>query len=163
MQSETNTQMIHVPPKPTCDRVSIFATNACKDLWNNYEQAAQERAQQELQIYVNRQKELASTQATAPLQQQIADLNKLATDQQNQIRKLTADQQSQIKTLNEQIQTQMIAASQSKLAAHDEGLRQGVGIGLGATLVLFGLVYGIRKLTRNFIVSKREQVKTASA
>ena len=163
MQSEAAVQMIHVPPRPTCDRVSIFATSACKDLWNNYEQASQERAQQELQIYINRQKELASTQATAPLQQQIADLNNLTADQQGQIRKLTADQQSQIKTLNEQIQTQMTVASQSKLAAHDEGLRQGVGIGVGATLLLFGLVYGIRKLTRNFTVSKREQAKAASA
>jgi flagellar biosynthesis chaperone FliJ len=42
---------------------------------------------------VNRQKELASQQATAPLQQQIADLNKLISDQQAQIAKLQQQMQ----------------------------------------------------------------------
>ena len=63
-------------------------TGSCADLCNAYNQALQQRQREELQLYVNRQKELASSQATAPLQQQIADLNKLVTDQQEQIKKL---------------------------------------------------------------------------
>jgi len=64
-----------VPPKPTCHL--FFSTGPCADMWRNYNQALAQRQREELQLYVNRQKALASSNATAPLQQQIADLNKL--------------------------------------------------------------------------------------
>ena len=61
-------------------------------------------------------KELASQQATAPLQQQIADLNKLISDQQAQIAKL-----------QQQMQADSTAATQARDAAHSAGLRDGAG------------------------------------
>src|SRR5882672_4897685 len=79
-------QLTVVPPKPTCTH--IFQTGSCADLWTNYNQAVARRQQEEIQLYVNRQKELASQAATAPLQQQIADLTILTGGQQGQIRKL---------------------------------------------------------------------------
>jgi hypothetical protein len=108
-----------------------------------------------LQLYVNRQKELASSQATAPLQQQIADLNKLVTDQQAQIKKLQDQMQSDSATAQQQIQ---IASATARTA----GLEQGAGIGMGSALLLFGLVFGIRKLTRSFTVTKKPQARAAS-
>jgi hypothetical protein len=71
-------QLTEVPPKPTC--TLLFQTGSCADLWRNYNQAFARRQQEELQLYVNRQKELASQAATAPLQQQIADLTTLTAD-----------------------------------------------------------------------------------
>ena len=115
-------------------------------------QASQQRAREELQLYVNRQKELASSQATAPLQQQIAELNKLTTEQQGQIKKL-----------HEQMQTDATSALQAKSAAHNEGVQQGAGIGVAATLILFGLVHTVRKLTNSFTVTKKTQTRAASA
>ena len=79
MQPEIPAQLTNVPPKPTCQpaALSIFGGGPdCQDRWNAYNQAVQQRAREELQLYVNRQKDVASAQATAPLQQQIADLNK---------------------------------------------------------------------------------------
>src|SRR5437016_3333785 len=73
-------QLTEVPPKPTC--TLLFQTGSCADLWRNYNQAAARRQQEEIQLYVNRQKELASQAATAPLQQQIADLTILTGGQQ---------------------------------------------------------------------------------
>jgi hypothetical protein len=35
---------------------------------------------------------------------------------------------------------------QAETAAHTEGLQQGAGIGMGASLLLFGLIFGIRRL-----------------
>ena len=134
-------QLTHVPPRPTCNP-SAFSGADCQDRWHLYNQAAH--------------------QATAPLQQQIEDLNKLA-----------ADQQAQIKTLSDQTQADSIAALQAKfdnatavqakIAAHTEGLQQGAGIGVVATLVLFGLIFGIRRLTRNFMCTKKPQARAASA
>jgi hypothetical protein len=101
---------------------------------------------------VNRQSELASTQATAPLQQQIADLTKLTTDEQ-----------AQIKTLQEQMQADSAAALQAKADAHTAGLEMGAGIGAGAMLLLVGIIFGIRKMTQGFTVTKKEQARAASA
>jgi len=142
MQSEIPVQLTVVPPKPTCNPASIFTGTDCQDRINLYNQAVEQRRQQELQLYVNRQKELAS----APLQQQIASLNKL-----------TADQQAQIKNLQSQIQTQTVAS----IAARNQGLQQGVGMGVGATLVLFALIFGIRRLMKNFTVTKKPQAPQA--
>jgi hypothetical protein len=94
-----------------------------------------------------------------PLQQQISDLNKLVTDQQ-----------AQIKKLNDQIQTDATAALQQKaddasttLQAKKTALEQGAGVGAGATLVLLGLIFGIKRFTSNFTVTKKPQAKAASA
>src|SRR6266496_180735 len=146
-----------VPPKPTCHL--FFSTGPCADMWRNYNQALAQRQREELQLYVNRQKAVASSNATAPLQQQIADLNKL-----------TADQQAQIKKLNDQIQSDANAAIQTQTAdsaavlkatsdAHTQGLEQGTGVGAGAMLLLVGVIYGIRRLT----VTKKPQTRAASA
>ena len=143
-------QLTVVPPKPTC--TLLFKTGSCADLWTNYNQAVARRQQEEIQLYVNRQKELASEAATAPLQQQIADLNKLVSDQQ-----------TQIKQLHEQMQANATAALQAKSAAHTEGLGQGTSIGVGASLVLFGLIYAIRRAMGNYKVTKKPQARAASA
>jgi hypothetical protein len=132
-------------------------------LWRNYNQAVQQRTREELQLYVNRQKELASSQATAPLQEQITDLNKLATDQQAQIKKLSDQIQSDSATALQAKADYATAALQAKTAAHTEGLQQGAEIGVGATLLLFGLIFGIKRLTRSFTVTKKPQARAASA
>ena len=62
-------QLTQVPPKPTCHL--LFKTGPCADMWAAYNQAVQQRTREELQLYVSRQKDIASAQATAPLQQQI--------------------------------------------------------------------------------------------
>ena len=139
------TQVTQVPPKPTC--TLIFTTGACADLWKAYNQAVQQRQQEELQLYVNRQKEIASTEAAAPLQQQIAALKKLSDDEQQQITKL-----------NEHIQADAAADIQDKAAARHDGMEYGIGIGAGLALVLFGLIYGIKHLTLNYSVTKKESV-----
>jgi len=150
MQSEAPVQLTQVPPKPTCNPNNIFNGAICEDSIRAYNQAVAQRREEELQLYVNRQKQLASEQATAPLQQQIAGLNKL-----------TADQQAEIKRLHEQMQADLNASLQAKSAAHHEGLQYGLGIGLGATLVLFALIFGIRRLIKNFTV--KPQARGASA
>jgi hypothetical protein len=118
---------------------------------------------EELQLYVDRQKELASTQATAPLQRLIADLNKLATDQQAQIKKLSDQIQSDATALIQAKSDYATAVLQAKTAAHTEGLQQGAGIGMGGTLLLFGLIFAVRRLTRNFTVTKKPKARAASA
>jgi len=145
-QSTAPVQLTPLPPKPTC--VAILKNGACADLWRNYNQAVAQRLGEQIKLYANRQAELASTQATAPLQQQIADLTKLTTDEQ-----------AQIKTLQEQMQAESAAAIEAKAVAHKEGLQYGGGIGAGAMLVLFGLVFVIK----NFSVTKKPQARAASA
>jgi hypothetical protein len=135
-------QLTQVPPKPTC--VVILRNGACADLWQTYNQALAQRTREELQLYVNRQKELASSQATAPLQQ------------------LITDQQAQIKKLQEQIEADSAAALQAQAAAHRQGLQYGTGVGAGAVLLIFGLVFGIRKFAQNFSVTKKPQSHPAS-
>lgn len=127
-------QFTEVPPKPTCNpnALPLFGGGPdCQDRWNLYNQALQKRQNELLQFYVNRQKDLA----TAPLQQQIADLNKLVSDQQ-----------SQIKKLNDQMQADAASAIQAKTDAHKSGFQSGIVTGAIAMVVLFGLVFGIRRL-----------------
>ena len=142
-QSAAPAQLTQVPPKPGC--TPLLRNGSCADLWRNYNDAVAQRTREELQLYVARQKELASTQATAPLQQ------------------LINNQQGQIKKLQEQMQTDSAAALQAKSDAHREGLQYGGGIGAGSMLVIFGLVFGIKKLTQNFSVTKKPQSRAASA
>jgi hypothetical protein len=142
MQTAASVKLTQVPPKPGCSD-SVFSSANCQDRWRLYNQAAH--------------------QVAAPLQQQIEDLNKLVTDQQ-----------AQIKGLSDQIQADSIAAFQAKVdsatavlkakaAAHAEGLQQGAGIGMGGTLLLFALIFGIKRLTRKATVTKTPQARAASA
>jgi len=154
-QSAAPAQLTQVPSKPTCNPLNIFTGRDCQSIINTYNQALQQRQREELQLYVNRQRELAS----APLQQQIADLNKLVTDQQEQIKKLGEQMQTEATADQQQAQANAAAALQAKSDARREGLLYGAG----AVLVLFGLVFGVRKLTQNFSVTKKPQSHAASA
>src|SRR6266403_2185366 len=137
-------QLTVVPPKPTC--TLLFKTGSCADLWTNYNQAVARRQQEEIQLYVNRQKELASEAVTAPLQQQIADLTKLS-----------ADQQTQISKLHEQMQSDASAAIEARQNAHQQGLWEGVAIGGAGVLILIAVVLGVRRISRGFTITKKSQ------
>lgn len=135
-------QLTPIPPKPTC--TPFFQTGACHDLWTTYNQALAQRNQEELQIYVNRQKELASAAATAPLQQQLASLTSL-----------TADLQARINRLHEQAQSDTAAALVAQSAAHQQGLWEGLEIGVGGIVLLVLVFFGIKRLTRTFTITKK--------
>jgi hypothetical protein len=120
----------------------------CQDRWNAYNQAVEQRKTEELQLYVNRQKDMAA----APLQQQIADLNKFVSDQQ-----------AQVKKVQEQMQSEATAALQAKAAAHTQGLEYGAGIGVAGTLVVFAVIFGIKRAMSNFTVTKKPQAQSAAA
>jgi len=117
---QTQPQLTQVPPKPTCNPNNIFTGNDCQDRINLYNQALQQRQREELQMYVNRQKDAATAQATAPLLQQI-------------------------KKLQEQMQADASAALQARADAHKDGVRQGALMGVVGTLVLVGLIVGVRR------------------
>ena len=146
-------QLPPVPLKPTCHL--IFKTGPCADSWRNYNQAVQ----QWNQLYVKHQQQVAASQAAAPLQQQIADLNKLTSD----LKKIGDDENQQITMLQEQMQADATAALQARSAAHTQGLQQGAGIGVGASLILFALIFGVKKLVSGFTVTKKTQARAASA
>jgi len=150
MAQDKAAQLTPLPPKPTC--VIILKNGACADLWRNYNQAVAQRLAEEIKMYANRQAELASSQATTPLQQHIADLTRL-----------TNDEQAQIKSLQDQMQAESAAALQAKADAHTEGIQKGIVYGAGGTLLLVGVIFGIRKMTAGFTVVKKEHAKAASA
>jgi hypothetical protein len=157
-QSQAPAQLTNVPPKPTCSpaALTIFGGGPdCQDRWNAYNQAVQQRTREELQLYVNRQKDLAS----APLQQQIADLNKLVADQQGQLKKMS--EQMQADAL-EAKSAEAAAVVQAKAAARTQGLEYGAGIGVGASLVLFAIIFGIKRAMSNFTVTKKPQAQGAA-
>ena len=124
MQSAAPLRLTQMPPRPTCSP-SAFSGADCQDRWHIYNQAAH--------------------QVAAPLQQQIEDLNKLTTDQQAQIKKLS-DQIEADSVVAIQAKLDYATAVRAKTAAHTEGLEQGIGIGVGATLILCGLIFAIRRL-----------------
>ena len=127
-QSATPVQpQFQIPPKPTCNPNNVFTGADCQDRINLYNQAV--RLQQELQQYVDRQKALASAQATAP--QPNPDPSKFSND----MRKLADDEQVQIEKLQAQMQFDS-ALLQAKSSARKQGLEQGVGIGVGAMICL---------------------------
>jgi hypothetical protein len=166
-------QFTQVPPKPTC--TPFLNTGACADLWRNYNQAYAQRQREELQLYVSRQKELASAAATAPLQQQITDLNKLIADQQDQIRKLQEQMQADAATALlarhaeaaaaalEAKQVAVAASAVAQSAAHRQGLWQGVGIGAGSMLLLLVVMFAVRRLTGGFTITRKSLGREASA
>src|ERR1700678_2799191 len=122
---QADAQLPSAPLKPTC--VHLFKAGPCADSRRNYNQAMEQWNQQN----IAHREQIAASEASAPLQQQIAT------------------QQQQITTLQQQIQTDAPAALQARAAAHTQGMEQGAGMGLGASLILFVLIYGIRKLTGN--------------
>ncbi|HXL22484.1 MAG TPA: hypothetical protein VOA78_08465 [Candidatus Dormibacteraeota bacterium] len=139
-------QLTVVPPKPTC--TLIFKTGSCADLWTNYNQAFAQRQREEIQLYVNRQKELASEAATAPLQQQISELTRL-----------TGDQQTQISKLQQQMQSDASASVEARQNAHQQGLWEGLVIGGAGVLILMAVVWGARRISRSFTITKKEAVE----
>jgi len=158
-QSQTSAQLTNVPPKPTCSpaALTIFGGGPdCQDRWNAYNQAVQQRTREELQLYVNRQKDLAA----APLQQQIADLNKLVADQQVQLKKMSEQMHADAV---EAKSAEASAVMQARTAAHTQGLEYGAGIGVGAALVLFAIIFGIKRAMGNFTVTKKPQAQGAAA
>jgi len=138
-QSAAPVQLTQVPPKPTC--TPLLPNGSCANLWRNYNQALQQRTREELQLYISNQKE----QAKAPLQQLVNDL------------------EAQISKLQGQMQADSVAALQEKSAAYSEGLEYGTGIGVGASLLGFGLIFVIRRFTSKYTVTKKPQAKAASA
>lgn len=124
---QTQAQLTQIPPKPTCNPAALALFGGgpdCQDRWNIYNQAVAQRQREELQLYVNRQKDIATTQATAPLLQQI-------------------------KKLQEQMQTEASAALQARTDAHKEGVQQGAATGVVGTLALVGLIFGVRRRLRD--------------
>ena len=95
---------------------------------------------------------------------QRSTLNKLTTDQQEaQIKKLQERMQADSAAAVRQMQADSTAILQATSFAHTQGLWQGAGIGVGATLLSFGLRFGLRKLRRNFSVTQKPKARAASA
>jgi hypothetical protein len=168
--AQENVQLTQVPPRPTC--TPILRNGSCSDLWRTYNQALAQRQREVMQIYVNRQKELASEAATAPLQQQIADLNKLVSDQQGQIKSLQDQMQEQAKadaaaalqvkeTDAADAASAKAAAALSEATAHKEGLVRGLEIGAGGMFLLFAVIFGIVKFSRSFTITNKAQSASA--
>jgi hypothetical protein len=131
-------QVTQVPPKPTCNPNALFHTTACEDLWEAYDAALAQRQKEELQLYINKQKENATSQATAPLIQKISE------------------QQDQIKRLQAELPIE-------RAVAHKDGMVEGGVYSGGGVLLLFAVIFGIRKLSQGFTVSKKTQTRSASA
>jgi hypothetical protein len=148
-------QLTVVPPKPTC--TLLFQTGSCADLWRNYNQAVARRQREEIQLYVNRQKELASQAATAPLQQQIADLTRLSGDQQAQISKLQQQMQADASATLEAKQADAATAQAAKSTAHQQGLWEGIAIGGAGALILIAVVLGLRRISRGFTIARKSE------
>jgi ElaB/YqjD/DUF883 family membrane-anchored ribosome-binding protein len=159
--AQDSAQLTQVPPKPTC--TPFLANGACANLWRNYNQALAQRQREELQLYVNRQKELASESATAPLQQQISDLTNLTNDQQAKIKKLQEQMQSDATAALETKQADAAASVAAQSEAHRQGQWEGAGIGAGVVLLLFVLIFVVRKLTGSFTITKKSQASGTSA
>jgi hypothetical protein len=158
---QDNAPLTQVPPRPTC--TPVLSNGACANLWRNYNQALAQRQREELQLYINRQKELASHAATEPLQQQISDLNKLTADQQAQIKKLQDQIQADATTALEAKQRDATELQNAQTAAHRQGLWQGAAIGAGALLVLLIVGLVVRRFSKSFAITKKPQASSASA
>src|SRR5205807_10389190 len=104
MQAVPQPQFVQLP-RPNC--MVRYAGDPCDELMQQYNQAIEQRQQQEWEASV-----------AAPLRKQIAE-------QQNQI----AVQQSQIQTLQVNIESQITAAVQSE--ARNRAARDLVGASLG--------------------------------
>ena len=116
-----------------------YAGDPCDELMQQYNQAIEQRQQQEWEASV-----------AAPLRKQIAE-------QQKQI----ADQQNQIQTLQVKIESQTTAALQSE--ARNRAALDLVGACLGVGLAFFVAFAGFQRLARNSVARKPDQERAASA
>ena len=137
MQALPQPPLPAVPPKPDC--LVWFAGDPCDALVQQYNQATQQRLQQEWQI-----------QVTSALQKQIAE-------QQRQI----GDQQTQIKALQLKMESQTMEALQNE--ARNQAFVDGVGVVVGTGLAFLVVVAGFRRLARNSTDLKRGEERVVSA
>jgi len=149
--------LTQVPPKPTC--TLIFKTGPCADLWRAYNQALAQRQREEIQLYVERQKELASQAASAPLQQQIADLNRLVSEQQAQLTKLQRQIEADAASA---VQVKEVDAA-AKADARQRGLWLGYSLGWGSAMVILVICFAISRLLRSRGRTSKPQASGASA
>ena len=139
MQSASPVQLTQVPPRPTCSP-SLFSGPDCQGRWNIYNEALLQRTREELRL---REERPPSPQGPGFLAYQKAEI------QADAITALQATFDS------------ADAVRQAEVVAHTEGLQQGAGIGVGASLLLFGLIFGIRRLMTSPF--KKAQARAASA
>ena len=137
MQPVPQAQLVQLPQRPNC--VVRYAGDPCDELMQQYNQALQQRQQQEWEASV-----------AAPLRKQIADQQKLIADQQNQIY-----------TLQVKIESQTTAALQSE--ARNRAALDLVGACLGVGLAFFVAFAGFQRLARNATLAKPDQGRAASA
>jgi hypothetical protein len=150
-------QRTQVPPKPTC--TPKFNTGSCSDLWKNYNQAVQRSAlnklttdqQQAQQAQIKKLNDQIQADATAALQAK--------SDYASALVQAKSDYAS---ALVQAKSSYAIAVVQAKTAAHTQGLREGAGVGLGVTLVVFALRLGLKTLVRNFTATKKPKARAAS-
>ncbi|PYY10710.1 MAG: hypothetical protein DMG69_05850 [Acidobacteria bacterium] len=143
MQAVPQPQFVQLP-RPNC--MVRYAGDPCDELMQQYNQAIEQRQQQEWEASV-----------AAPLRKQIAEQQKQIADQQNQI----ADQQNQIQTLQVKIESQTTAALQSE--ARNRAALDLVGACLGVGLAFFVAFAGFQRLARNSVARKPDQERAASA
>jgi hypothetical protein len=124
-----------MPPKPTCNP-SLFSGANCQDQWSIYNQAAHSGG--------------VATEGTPSIRFQVGS-GFLAYH---------ADALVALQTKFDSA----TAVREAEAAAHTEGFQQGAGVGVGATLLLFGLIFGIRRLTRNVTatVTQKFQARAVS-
>ena len=137
MQAVPQAQLVQLPQRPNC--VVRYAGDPCDELMQQYNQAVQQRQQQEWDATV-----------AAPLRKQIAEQQKLIADQQNQIQSL------QVK-----IESQTTAALQNE--ARNRAALDLVGACLGVGLAFFVAFAGFQRLARNSMAGKPDQDRAASA
>ena len=152
-QQQQAQQILQAPVRPTC--VPLFSGGACQSQWNQYQQAVaqynQAMYQQRVQAWAQQQQaaaqqaaQQAATDAAAPLQRTI-DAQKIAIDAE----------ENRIKALNDQIEANIAADKKTLDLATTRALEYGIYIGGGGALLLFGLGFGIRRLTQGFSVVRR--------
>jgi hypothetical protein len=137
MQVLPQPPLLPSPPKPDC--LVWYAGDSCDVLIQQYDQAMQQRQQQEWQV-----------QVTGTLQKQIADQ-----------RKQLADQQTQIKALQLKIESQTMEALQNE--ARNQAFMDGIGVVVGTGLAFLVAVAGFRRLVRNSTDLKQGEERPASA
>lgn len=137
MQSVPQSQLVQLPQRPNC--TVRYTGDPCDELMQQYNQAVQQRQQQEWDAAV-----------AAPLRKQIAE-------QQKQI----ADQQNQIQMLQLKIESQTTAALQSE--ARNRAALDLVGACLGVGLAFFVAFASFQRLARNGTPAKPDRGRVASA
>jgi len=55
------------------------------------------------------------------------------------------------------MQSDATAALEARQSAHQQGLWEGIGIGGAGVLVLIAVILGVRRMSRNFTITKKSQ------